>query len=53
MKNDGASIEFESKTEVENIMQAIEKYMQQNPEEKENTDLQQLFNYLEVMDMSW
>jgi hypothetical protein len=53
MKNDGAEIEFESKTEVENIMQAIEKYMQQNPEEKENSDLKQLYEYLDVMHMCW
>lgn len=46
-------IQFESRIEIENIMETISKYVNQNPEEKNNKDLKRLYDLLDWMDMEW
>lgn len=53
MQREMASIEFEYRAEVQELMNVIDKYVKQNPKEKENKILEQFFNYLDVMDMEW
>ena len=36
-----------------NIMKVIDKYVKQNPAEKENKTLERFFDLLDVMDMEW
>ncbi len=52
MKRDVDKIQFESRREIENIMEVINKYKEQNPKE-ENETAEQLYNQLEVMHMTW
>lgn len=47
------TVQFESRAEVEEIMNAIAKYVEANPKEKENKVLKQFYNYLDIMDMEW
>lgn len=53
MKKDMDKIQFESRREIEAIMDVIAKYIEQNPSEKENVTLNELYNYLDVMHLSW
>lgn len=48
-----ASIEFEYRSEVQEIMRVIDKYVKQNPEERKNETLKKLYGHLDVMDMEW
>ena len=36
-----------------NMMKVIDKYVKQNPAEKENKTLERFFDLLDVMDMEW
>lgn len=53
MKKDMDCIQFESCREIEEIMQIIDKYVKQNPTEKNNKILERFFNLLDVMHMEW
>ena len=53
MKRDMASIEFESKAEVETVLNVLSAYMEQHPAENDEPAVRQLYEYLDVMDMSW
>lgn len=53
MKKDMDKIQFESRREIEMIMEVIAKYITQNPEEKENTTLKEFYGQLEAMHLSW
>lgn len=53
MKKDMDCIQFESRREIEEIMQVIDKYVKQNPAEKNNKTLELFFNLLDVMHMEW
>lgn len=53
MKKDMDCIQFESRREIEEIMQVIDKYVKQNPAEKNNKTLERFFNLLDVMHMEW
>lgn len=53
MKSNMDKIEFESRREVQEIMKVIDKYISQNPSEKDNDILKEFFNLLDVMDMTW
>lgn len=46
-------IQFESRREIETIMNAISKYVEQNPEEKENKTLEEFCGHLDIMHLSW
>ena len=39
--------------EVQELMKVIDKYVKQNPAEKENKTLERFFDLLDVMDMEW
>ena len=47
------TIQFENRQEIGAVMDAINKYVEQNPKEKDNEVLQELYNLLDVMDMEW
>lgn len=53
MKKDMDCIQFESRYEIEEIMQVIDKYVKQNPSEKKNKTLERLFDLLDIMHMEW
>ena len=39
--------------QVQELMKVIDKYVKQNPAEKENKTLERFFDLLDVMDMEW
>ena len=45
--------QFEYRYEVQELMKVIDKYVKQNPAEKENKTLERFFDLLDVMDMEW
>lgn len=47
------TIKFESRTELEELMIVIDKYVKQNPKEKQNKTLKRFFDLLDVMHMEW
>lgn len=47
------TIQFESRYEIQEIMKMIDKYVKQNPEEKNNKTLERFFDLLDLMDMEW
>ena len=53
MKKDMDKIQFEYRYEVHELMKVIDKYVKQNPAEKENKTLERFFDLLDVMDMEW
>lgn len=53
MKQVDDKIEFESKREIEELMKVVDKYVGQNPDEKDNQILKQFFTILDYMDMVW
>lgn len=48
-----ANFQFEYRYEVQELMKVIDKYVKQNPAEKENKTLERFFDLLDVMDMEW
>lgn len=53
MKKNMDKIQFESRNEIVNLMEVINKYVEQNPKEKQNKTLEQFFDLLDVMHMEW
>lgn len=53
MKKDTDKIIFESRREIQELMKIVDRYVQQNPEEKDNKTLERFFDLLEVMHMEW
>ena len=53
MKRQMDKIQFEFRYEVQELMQVIDRYVKQNPGEKENKTLERFFDLLDVMDMEW
>ena len=53
MRKDMDKIQFEYRYEVQELMKVIDKYVKQNPAEKENKTLERFFDLLDVMDMEW
>ena len=53
MKRNMDTIQFEYRKEVEEIINVISKYVEQNPEEKNNETLKRLYDLLDIMDMEW
>ena len=53
IKKDMDKIQFEYRYEVQELMKVIDKYVKQNPAEKENKTLERFFDLLDVMDMEW
>ena len=53
MKKEMDKIQFGYRYEVQELMKVIDKYVKQNPAEKENKTLERFFDLLDVMDMEW
>lgn len=53
MKRELASIEFEYRYEVQELMKVIDRYVKQNPKEKDNETLERFFDLLDALDMEW
>lgn len=53
MKRKLDTIQFENRAEINELMMIIDKYVSQNPREKENKILKNFFNLLDVIDMEW
>lgn len=53
MKKEMDKIQFEYRYEAQELMKVIDKYVKQNPAEKENKTLERFFDLLDVMDMEW
>ena len=51
MKRDCDMIQFESRSEVGEILHAIEKYIEQTQEK--NKTLERLYRLLDIMEMEW
>lgn len=46
-------IQFESRSEIIELMNVISKYVGQNPKEKKNKALERFYDLLDMMDMEW
>ena len=53
MKKNMDTIQFESRAEIQELMKVVDKYVKQNPKEKDNKTLERFFNLLDMMDMEW
>ena len=53
MQKDMDKIQFESRSEIESVMAAINKYVKQNPKEKRNEPIARLYDLLDCMHMEW
>lgn len=53
MKRDMDTIKFDERYEVEELINVIAKYVNQNPSEKENKTLKRFYDLLDVMEMEW
>ncbi len=53
MKLNMDKIQFEHRYEIQELRNVIDKYVKQNPDEKNNKILEEFFNKLDAMDMSW
>lgn len=53
MERELDKIQFESRREVREIIRVLEKYMETYPKENNNQAVKDLYNLLEVMDMTW
>lgn len=53
MRRELDKIQFEEREEIYELIRVIDKYVKQNPEEKENKILERFFDLLDVMDMEW
>lgn len=53
MKKNMDTIQFETRTEVEEVMKILEKYVDAYPREKDNETVKKLYNLFDVMDMEW
>ena len=53
MKRTLDTIQFEHKEELEELLKVINKYVKQNPEEKQNEILKKFFYLIDDMDMLW
>lgn len=53
MKKDMDCIQFESRRELEELMNVINNYVTQNPSEKKNKTLERFFDLLDAMHMEW
>lgn len=53
MKRIMDEIQFESQTEVGEIMHVLEKYVEAYPKEKDNETIKELYDLLNIMEMEW
>ncbi len=53
MKRLSDQILFEDRSEIEELLKVIEKYVKQNPSEKNNEKLKRFYYLLEEMNWTW
>lgn len=53
MKKDLDKIQFDSRYEISNLMKVIDKYIKQNPNEKNNETLMRFLDLLDGIYMDW
>ena len=53
MQKNMDQIQFESHSEIRGLMEVVDKYVKQNPKEKNNKILERFFDLLDCMDMEW
>lgn len=53
MKLQNDTVRFEERSEVQKILNALDDYFEQNPEEKNDEALREFYNKLNVLDMCW
>lgn len=53
MKQCMDKIQFESRSEIGEIIRVLEKYVDAYPKEKDNQTVKELYNLLDVMEMGW
>lgn len=53
MKLQNDMIQMEERKEVQDILLALDKYFKQNPAEKKNRTLKELYDKLDRLDMCW
>ena len=53
MKAGNDTIQFEYKSEIREVMMMVDKYISQNPKEKENKTIERFFDLLDLLDMYW
>ena len=53
VKKNMDTIQFESRTEVGELIRVLEKYVDAYPKEKNNQTVKELYNLLDVMEMEW
>ena len=53
LKEVNDNMAMEELQQVQELMKVIDKYVKQNPAEKENKTLERFFDLLDVMDMEW
>lgn len=53
MKKNLDTIKFESRSELQSLIKVVDKYVAQNPKEKESEDLKHFFDLLDAMEMEW
>ncbi len=51
LQND--TVQFEERSEVQKILNALDDYFEQNPEEKNDEALREFYNEMNVLDMCW
>lgn len=53
MKKNMDMIQFENRLEIKELQNMIDKYIKQNPAEKQNKTVERFFDLLDVMIMEW
>ena len=53
MKKSNDTIQFESRAELAALMNVLSKDVKQNPAEKDNRTLKEVYNLLDIMEMEW
>lgn len=53
MKSEMDKIRFESKRELQDLMEVVVKYVDAYPKEKNNETLKRFYDLLDVMEMTW
>lgn len=53
MQRELDTIRFEYRYELQELMKVVDRYVKQNPQEKQNETLRRFFDCLDVMDMEW
>lgn len=53
MKQIMDKIQFESRAEIQEVMNVLEKYVEAYPKDKDNAKVKELYNLLDYMHMVW